>query len=172
MIDAAARLAFVVRGVVQQAMTDAGASGLRLVDTPSEDSSLIEKWCGIHFEDSDAGLAVGSASKTELLLGQPMPAALYPLGDLYASEVAALGGSGGLSREASQLAQRAGGVARLDDALRALLDERRDADAAFVHIPELQESVRRRLQQTRFRRAHPGIVPKLGARTIGIDLFI
>lgn len=170
MTEAAARIAFVVRGVVRQAMTDAGETQIRLVHEPAAQSELIEQWCALRF--SGHGLAINAANKTELLLGAAAPAAVFPLGDLYASEVAAMCGSFELSPAARELADAAGGIEPLDQALRKLLDERRDPAAAFQHIPALREPVLRRLQQTRFRRARSGIVPKLGARTIGIDLFI
>lgn len=170
MTDLAARIAFVIRGVVRQAMNDAGETHARLVHEPSAQSALIEQWCALRF--SGHGLAINAANKTELLLGTAAPAAVLPLGDLYASEVAAFCGSCELSPAVQELAEVAGGLEPLDEALRRLLDERRDPDAAFRHIPALREPVLRRLQQTRFRRAQSGIVPKLGARTNGIDLFI
>ena len=71
-----------------------------------------------------------------------------------------------------ELADMAGGMNRLDDALRKLLDERRAADAAFAGLPHIRDAVMTQLQKTRFRRAQSGIIPKLGARTIGIDLYI
>ena len=119
-----------------------------------------------------SGLSVSAANKTELLLGQAEPAALIPLGDLYASEVAEYAGSYQLGPAGRSLAEAAGGLDRLDAALRKLLDERRAPHAAFQHIPALREPVLRRLQETRFQRTQLGIVPKLGARTSGIDLFI
>lgn len=170
MSDAAARVAFVVCGVVQQSLHDAGADAVRLVGEAGVQSALIERWCSLSF--SAAGLSVNAANKTELLLGVPDAAALIPLGDLYASEVAAYAGSYELGPAGRSLADAAGGVERLDEALRRLLDERRAPHAAFQHIPALREPVLRRLQATRFQRARLGIVPKLGARTIGIDLHI
>ncbi len=170
MTDAAQRIAFVVRGVVRQAMADAHETQLCLVHESSAQSALIEEWCALRF--SGHGLATSAANKTELLLGAAAPAAVTPLGDLYASEVAVFCGRYELSPTVRELAEAAGGIELLDAALRKLLDERHDPDAAFRYIPALREPVLRRLQQTRFRRAQSGIVPKLGARTIGIDLFI
>ena len=170
MTDAAQRIAFVVRGVVQQTLRDAAETSVRLLGQPGLQSALIERWCALEF--SAAGLSVNAASKTELLLGVAEPAALLPLGDLYASEVAAYAGGYELGPVGRSLAEAAGGIEPLDAALHRLLDERRAPHAAFQQIPALREPVLRRLQETRFLRTRLGIVPKLGARTIGIDLSI
>ena len=166
------RIAFVVRGVVRQALEDARRNALALVDPPSAASQLIERWCGIGFTDADSALKVSAASKTELLLATDTSSAdLYPLGDLYACDLAAFGVRT-FADDLQELVQLAGGVEKLDGALHKLLDERRVADAAFADLPHIRDAVTTRLQKTRFRRAHLGIVPKLGARTIGIDLHI
>ena len=165
------RVAFVVRGVVRQAMLDAGAPAARYMGSPAAGRALIERWCGVADADH-APFTISAASKTELLLAaQPTAADLYPLGDLYASELAAFGVTS-LAAELHELAAASGGVEFLDNALRRLLDERRPPAAAFADLPHIRDAVMTRLQKTRFRRAHMGIVPKLGARTIGIDLQI
>jgi hypothetical protein len=167
-----ARTAFVIRGVVRQALDDAGVSALALVGPPSEATKLIERWCGIPFTNAEGALRVSAACKTELLLAtNPLSADLYPLGDLYARDLLAFGVSVDLV-ELHELAEAAGGIEKLDGALHKLLDERRVADAAFADLPHIRDAVMTRLQKTRFRRARSGIVPKLGARTIGIDLHI
>lgn len=173
MPDAESRVAFVIRGVVRQAMTDAAVPALRLVEPASPASRLIERWCGVSFQAGAPALAVSAASKTDLLLAvTDAPADLYPLGDMFATEVAGFAGTAPLRAELAALAEAAGGLARLDAAMRRLLDERRPADAAFADIPHIREAVLARLQATRFRRAHLGVIPKLGGRTIGIDLHI
>lgn len=166
------RIAFVIRGVVRQAMVDAGAEGLRLGHAPTTGSALIERWCGTAFQLNGNALVVSAASKTDLLLAGPAPGAdLYPLGDLYASELAVWGVTE-VDPRLRAITQQVGGIEQLDGVLRALLDERRPPDAAFAGLPHIRDAVMKRLQGTRFRRAHMGIVPKLGARTIGIDLHI
>jgi hypothetical protein len=169
---AEARVAFVVRGVVSQAMADANARSLRLVHTHTAAAGLIERWCDIDLRADGDGLTVSAASKTELLLAGPAaPANLYPLGDLYSSELASWGVAE-LDDRVRDLAQEAGGLEHLDRVLRKLLDERRPADAAFADLPHIRDAVLTRLQNTRFHRANLGLVPKVGARTIGIDLHI
>jgi hypothetical protein len=166
------RIGFIVRGVVHQAMRDSGRASLRLLGEPGPESELIERWCGTRFSREAASLTVSSASKTVLLLaGLEQPVDLLPLGDLFATEVQRFCRARP-SGSVAEIANAAGGLEIVDDCLRKLLDERRDPDAAFAAVPHLREPVLRRLQQTRFRRARAGIIPKLGARTIGIDLFI
>jgi hypothetical protein len=173
MRSAEQRIALVVRGVVEQALADAGVGALSLVGPRTPASSLIERWCGRTFQAGEPGLTVIASTKTELLLAGPAGTAdLCPLGDLYASEVSWLAGVDVLAPELQDLAAQADGVSRLDASLRKLLDERRSADAAFAELPHIRNAVLMRLQKSRFRRARLGIVPKLGARTIGIDLHI
>lgn len=116
-------------------------------------------------------LAANPANKTALLLGGELPPEpLLPLGDLWAGEVAALAGGWSAPEPVQHLAGQAGGIAALDDALRGWID-RRDA-AALDRLPrEAAESVRRALEVGRAARLHPRIVPKIGARTLGVDLF-
>lgn len=172
MMDAEARVALVVRGVVRQALQDAGVDAWQRIGAPSAASRLIEEWCELPVRADAAALSFSALNKTELLLaGVTEQADLYPLGDLYASEVAGFAEIA-LSPAVAALAEQAGGIAALDAVLRALLDERRTADAAFAGVPHLHEVVLARLRETAFRRARIGIIPKLGARTIGIDLFI
>ena len=166
MQTAEARVAFVVRGVVQHALHGAGARGIMLVDNHPKQAALLERWCPAAFTDGVASenLLVSTANKTELLLGQRRPRAdLFPLGDLYASELADFAGGYELSEEIEGLAASFGGIVALDGALRAFFDERREPAAALL---------RPWLERGRFGRQQPGIVPKLGARTLGIDLFI
>jgi hypothetical protein len=172
MEPAEARIAFVVRGVVRQAMAEAHAPVLQLVEGTAPAAQLIERWCNIELHADSGGLPVSAASKTELLLAGPgAPANLYPLGDLYSSDLAQWGVIE-LHDELRALSREAGGIEPLDRVLRRLLDERRPADAAFADLPHIRDAVMTRLQKTRFRRANLGIVPKVGARTIGIDLHI
>jgi hypothetical protein len=166
------RVARVVRGVVRQAMVDAGVGALELAGPPSTNSRLVERWCDLAFHAGAPALRVSAASKTELLLaGATAAADLYPLGDLYASELVPFG-AGDLPPDLADLAVASGGIDRLDGALRRLLDERRPVHAAFAGLPHIRDAVMTRLQKTRFRRSHLGIIPKLGARTIGIDLHL
>ncbi len=112
-----------------------------------------------------------AATKTDLLVGGELPPeCLLPLGDLWASQVAELGGGWRGSEAARDLAAAAGGVVRLDEALRALLDLR--DGTALERLPaEVAGRVRDALAAGAASRVHPRIVPKLGPRTLGVDLF-
>ena len=119
----------------------------------------------------DDALPAHPANKTELLLGASLPPeALLPLGDLYASEVAELGGGWSASPEVRMLAEAAGGIAVLDAALRRWL-EGRDPAALDALPAEAADQVKRRFRAGRAARLSPRTVPKLGTRTLGLDLL-
>lgn len=113
------------------------------------------------------------ACKTALLLGNVFPPEpLLPLGDLYASDVTRLAGGCELPDAAAHVAELAGGIEPLDAALRRLLEERAEQASALAALPEpARRSLLLRLEATRFTRRRPGLIPKLGRRTLGIDLF-
>ena len=143
-------------GVVQQALADSGESHV-VVTGDSPGLELLRSWCGDYVADS--GLRLHTATKTCLLLGNVPQADVLPFGDLYASQLAELTGAPP-EREA------------LDQALRQFYDERIEWAAAVAHLsPEESADLRDQLEAARFRRARTGLVPKLGGRTIGIDLW-
>jgi hypothetical protein len=110
-------------------------------------------------------------NKTALLLNAALPPEpLLPLGDLWASEVAELAGGWSAPPEVTRIAEMAGGIGALDDALRAYVDGR-DPRGLDGLPPGAAEAVRRALAAGRAGRTHPVIVPKIGARTLGADLF-
>ena len=110
-------------------------------------------------------------NKTALLLGGELPPEpLLPLADLWATDVAELAGGWSAPPEVRRIAELAGGIEPLDAALRAWA-EGRDA-AALASLPaEAAEAVAPALAAGRASRLHPRIVPKIGTRTIGVDLF-
>jgi len=111
------------------------------------------------------------ANKTALLLGGELPPEpLLPLGDLWASEVAELAGRWSAPAQVQRIAALAGGIEALDAALRAWADGR-DASALARLPPGAADAVMRALDAGRASRLHPRIVPKIGTRTLTIDLF-
>jgi hypothetical protein len=204
------RIARVVAGVVQQAVEDAGAAGVVVLEPDSPEGRLAVAWSvrllgadrvwridpdGASGNDVGGspdrreefrrgvarvlardrnGLLMHPANKTALLLDPfPPPEPLLPLGDLYATHVARLSdgawtGSDGLH----ELADAAGGIETLDAALAAIVEGRAPAARALGHLPEaVRRGILQRWEAGRFWRRRPGLVPKLGARTLGIDLF-
>lgn len=116
-------------------------------------------------------LAANPASKTVLLLGGELPPEpLLPLGDLWAGEVKALAGGWSAPAEIRGLAEAAGGIERLDDALAQLLD-RRDPAGLDLLPGTAAAGARRMLAAGAASRRWPRLVPKLGVRTLGADLF-
>jgi len=115
---------------------------------------------------AERGLVAGPANRTTLLLApRSAPDDLLPLGDLWASRVAALTGSWSGPATIAELARRFGGVEHLDAALEAWLHGRViDAD------PGLLEALEAALARGRSGRRWPRIVPKLESRTAWIDL--
>lgn len=116
-------------------------------------------------------LVAHPASKTTLLLrGELPPESLLPLGDLWATDALALAGGGSLPPDVAALAEQAGGIEPLEAALRGWIDGR-DA-AALERLPGgAADRVRALLAAGSASRRNPRIVPKLGGRTIGIDLM-
>ena len=120
---------------------------------------------------SAGAIPANPANKTALLLGGELPPEpLLPLGDLWASEVAALCGGWSAHDDVAAIAEAAGGIEALDAALRTHVDSR-DPAALYVLPGDAAEAVRRALAAGRASRLNPRVVPKIGARTLGVDLF-
>jgi hypothetical protein len=116
-------------------------------------------------------VAANPANKTALLLGGELPPEPFlPLGDLWASEVAALCGGWSAPDGVTWIAESAGGIDMLDDALRGLID-RREPNALDALPAEAAEAVRAALAAGRASRLNARVVPKIGSRTLGVDLF-
>lgn len=117
-------------------------------------------------------LVANASNKTTLLLGGLLPPdPLLPLGDLYASEVAAMAGACTVPEPVERLATAAGGIEVVDRALWRYLERREPPDAAFATLgPALAAELRALLGRGCWSRMHGRIVPKLGERTLGVDL--
>ena len=116
-------------------------------------------------------LAAHPANKTALLLGGEIPPEpLLPLGDLWAGEAAELAGGWSAPVPVRRMAEAAGGIEALDAALRAWTD-RRDPAGLDTLAPAVAGAVRAALAAGRASRITPRVVPKLGSRTLYVDLF-
>jgi hypothetical protein len=109
-------------------------------------------------------------TKTDLLVAGLPPEPFCPLGDLYASEVMLLCGGWSGSHPVRELASSAGGIDRLDEALRAYFDDR-DLRAFDRLAGGAREELKKALAAGSAARSHARVIPKLSTRTIGIDLF-
>lgn len=131
----------------------------RIIDGVIRQAKMAAGTTELRFDD---------AAKTHLLLGLAGPADVYPRGDLYCSQIIELYGSA----EVPALAAEFGGIETLDRVLSRYFDERLPWDVAAVELSVPQrEKLAQLLEAARFRRMRYGLVPKLGARTIGIDLY-
>jgi hypothetical protein len=183
------RVAGVVVGVCRQAVADAGVAGILLAEDRSPPGALLHGWLtsggcrvwrgselDVNLWDARGRLEVllaHPADKTSLLLGGMLPLAdLLPLGDLWGGQVDQLAGGWNAPPAVTELARAAGGLERLDAALRRLVDERRPVAEALGDLPgEAADAVLARYEAARFFRLRPRLVPKPSSRTLGIDLF-
>lgn len=116
-------------------------------------------------------LCASPRNKTALLLGGALPPEPFlPLADLWASEVAELAGGWHAPAEVREAAEASGGIEALDAALRGHFD-RRDPRALSALPGDAERRVRELLARGRASRLFPRVVPKLGSRTLGVDLF-
>ncbi len=118
-------------------------------------------------------LIANPLNKTALLLSPAAPPEpLLPLADLWATDVRELAGGYSLPAPVRALAEEVGGIDVLDGVLRAYFDERRRLPEALAALPESARArVRGARATARFARRRVGVVPTLGPRTPGIDLF-
>ncbi|HEY7766538.1 hypothetical protein [Longimicrobium sp.] len=199
-VGAVARQALADRGLTRIALLDDGseqadlaarllihvvgeAAVERVTVTAAEMEPLLPAWPGVprqRVEDelrrvrarlTDA-LPAHPASKTELMMGGALPPEpLLPLGDLWATDVLALGAAWSGSAELRSIADEAGGIETLDAALRRLVDRRDSLGWDDGLPPAVRERVRLAIRGGAAWRRDPFIVPKLGSRTLGTDLF-
>lgn len=202
-----ARVGRVIGGVIRQAVEDAHAQGLVILEPDSPEGRLAVAWSmpvlgearvwrvegepggadarhpfrreelrrgvGRVLARERSALLAHPVNKTALLLDEWVPPEpLLPLGDLYASRVAAAAGGWTGSDALRALAAAAGGIDALDAALAGFVEGRLPARRAFADLPEtVRSDILQRWERGRFWRRRMGLVPKLSARTPGIDLF-
>lgn len=166
------RVERIIVGVLRQALIDASCDGFVVSGHGAARDYAVSLCSAAAAGTKGTGrLRADSACKTELLLGYDAPAHVLPFGDVYFSELAGLVPNPQLHGEAGRLASMFDGALRLDAALDRYFDRRAEWDAAVAElsVPEAAE-LRGALDAARFRRSLLGIVPKLGPRTLGIDL--
>lgn len=167
------RIERVVVAVMRTAFGELKAGDF-VVSGAGADANLVWSWCEqarVTLHGTELAI-VAPTNKTALLLGAETRADILPLGDLYYSQVQELAGEAGLPREYAQLAETCGGIPALDAALQGYFDGRLDWETATrkLSVPA-RSQLRAALDAARFRRQHVGTVPKLGSRTLGIDLY-
>jgi hypothetical protein len=142
------------------------ASNVHGVD--AEEAQLLGTW---RFARQGTVLLAHPACRTALLLGGQLPRAdLFPLGDLSAVQVQTLAGGWSVPADLAGIVERVG-VARLDEALARLLDGREPAHGALAALGADAGAVGALYERGRYYRLRPRLVPKLSARTLGVDLF-
>jgi hypothetical protein len=188
---AAARLGPIVANVCGAAAAESGAPGIMLLEPDTPEGALIAGWLSqwqpglrVWRGGGDTGnvvqegasadaLMAHPANKTVLLLGGRLPRAdLFPVGDVWAWQVADLTGGWTGPQELRRLAEDAGGIVPLDRALSRLVEERLDGRAATAELPEaVAAELLTRYETGRYWRLRPRLTPKLTSRTLDIDLF-
>ncbi len=191
------RIGGVIAGVLRQAIADSGAERCVLLADDSPEAGLLvdlleprlggsfrtisaegsgwpdllDAWARVDRDEPGALVAVAT-NKTSALLGGALPGPVVPLADLWASQVQALCGAWSATPAVHELAERAGGIDRLDDALAMLVDRRRTPQEASALVSgDVGGTLLALWERARFARRRLGLVPKLGTRTIGVDLF-
>jgi hypothetical protein len=183
---AGSRIGRIVGTVCTEAVRASGATGVVVLDDWTPEGELAYEWlvaalgedrvwrAASHGDNVDGrALLAHPVNRTALLLGgRPPLADLLPLGDVGASHVEALSGSCSAPDSVRELARAAGGPGPLDTALARLLEERRPASEALAGLdPDVARRLLDCLDAGRWFRLYPRLVPKLGFRTLGIDLF-
>ena len=177
------RLATVIADVVAASARDARRSRLVVRDTVTPETALLVRCLAeggsrlpldrLAAPDAPGdGLVLGAANKTVAVLWpDTAPEPVLPLADLYASQVAALEGGWSAPDDARGLIDRVGGIDVVDAFLVEHLDRRQPLDDALRAISDRDaaEELRERLGAGWWWRRRLGLVPKLGARTLGID---
>jgi hypothetical protein len=181
----AARIEQVVRGVAAAALAESGAAGVVVLADWTPEGELLYEWLvqelgetriwrGASVTDNvdvSAALTAHPVNRTALLLGGRVPQAdLLLLGDVWASQVELITGRWTAPPAVEALAAASGGVAVLDAALRRLVEERCGLDECGLAESAAAE-LWRMYEAGRYYRLRPRVVPKLTARTLGIDLF-
>jgi hypothetical protein len=181
------RVRRVVCRVVVAAVREARAAGVVVLESETPEGRMLAAW----LEDGqalgadrvwraaplasnvhEAALTAHPCNRTALLLGGRLPLAdLLPLGDVYASEAAVLAGGWSAPAPVRELAERAGGIEVIDAALRRWLDQRHDAATALAPLGAAGPELARLFDEGRWFRLRQRLVPKLGQRTLGVDLW-
>jgi hypothetical protein len=173
-----ARISRVVAGVIREALASTDNTAIVLLDAESAEGALLARICAdgaiplAEYTGSASALTAHPANKSALLVGGFVPRVdLLPLGDLYASQIETLTGEWSGDDQLHDAAAQAGGITELDGILMRLIEGRTDPRAMTDVPTALCDGILAALQRTRFRRGRAGLVPKLGTRTIGVDLL-
>ena len=115
-------------------------------------------------------IPVSAANKTELIWAERLPPEpLLPLGDLYASQIHALAGA--CTAPLPLLGIEPGRLRAVDKAIAQVVDDGVRPDVAFPELPtELRDAALSAMHRSAWKATLPPVVPKLGRRTLGVDL--
>lgn len=171
MTDRRARIERVLTGVMRQAFADARTSRFTILGN-SAAAAWAASLCEAAGGAPGAGIVVIPATKTALLLGDTLRGDIFLFGDLFFTQLAGLGVLIEPEPASAELAALCGGAETLDGVLQRFFDDRLGWELAAAGMAEpVRTRLRERLDAARFQRAQVGLVPKLGSRTLGIDLF-
>ncbi|HET7230567.1 MAG TPA: hypothetical protein VFJ16_11230 [Longimicrobium sp.] len=158
-------------GVIRITVSDAEVESVLHLSPGAAPDDVRDEIRRMRARLAPGALPAHPGNKTALLLNATLPPEpLLPLGDLWASEAAELGGGWSAPPLVCRIAEQAGGINALDEALRAFVD-RRDPGGLGALPRDAADAVRGALAAGRAARMFPVIVPKVGTRTLGVDLF-
>jgi hypothetical protein len=115
-------------------------------------------------------IPISAANKTELIWAERLPPEpLLPLGDLYASQIHALAGSCTAPPPLTDIEPAR--LRAVDKAIARVVDGGDRPSTAFADLPsELRDAAHSALRRSVWKGTLSPIVPKLGGRTLGLDL--
>ncbi|MEE8148655.1 MAG: hypothetical protein V3T24_13685 [Longimicrobiales bacterium] len=115
-------------------------------------------------------IPMSAANKTELIWAKRLPPEpLLPLGDLYASQIHALAGACTAPPPLAGIDPDR--LDAVDKAVAQVVEDGVRPDVAFAQLPsELRDAAISAMTRSAWKATLPPVVPKLGRRTLGVDL--
>ncbi|GMR12765.1 MAG: hypothetical protein BMS9Abin29_0958 [Gemmatimonadota bacterium] len=157
----------VVQGVAKSLEASLGGDASARLARPSQEA---RRAAARVIGNREGLISISAANKTELIWAERLPPEpLLPLGDLYASQIHALAGACTAPPPLTDLEPERLRV--VDEAIAQVVDDGVHPDVAFAKLPAgLRDAAHAAMRRSAWKGPLPPIVPKLGRRTLGVDL--